>query len=215
MPDEIITLYLQKAPESPIPCPRTEYYDHAFTTYKEHHPALIDVFLFNAHGEVLLQKRGRNKRNNPGKLHTTVGGHISWGEKPAFSVVHECLEELGAPALLFSEEEYDSVLDTLRPYTHKVALLCEKGSFFRNHANDPIENRRDLKDRMWLYFGLYDGPVETPDRQSAGYEWIDLDTLEKEFQTHPNQFTDGLRLYIECFGDDMRTFIETFAKRKS
>jgi isopentenyldiphosphate isomerase len=214
MPDEIITLYLKEAPETPLPCNRVEYYDNDFTTYKEHHPALIDVFLFNTHGDVLLQKRARNKRNNPGKLHTTVGGHITWGDSAPFSVVHECLEELGAPALVFSKEEYASALNRLRPFTHKVALLYEEGVLFRNYANDPIESRRDLKDRMWLYFGLYDGPIETPDRTSAEYEWIDLDTLEKELQIHPTQFTDGLKIYMETFGSEMREFIRKFAVKQ-
>lgn len=214
MPDEIITLYLKETPDSPIPCARGEYYDNDFTTYKAHYPGIIDVFLFNTNGDVLLQKRGRNKRNNPGKLHTSIGGHITWGENAQFSVIHECLEELGAPALVFSQDEYASALETLGSYTNKVALLREQGVFFRNYPNHPIESLRTIKDRMWLYFGVYDGPIEIPDRQSAGYEWIDLDTLEKEFQLNPNQFTDGLQLYVETFGSEMREFIQKFTTRQ-
>ena len=114
---------------------------------------------------------------------------------------------MGAPALVFSKQGYEQAFTKLEAYTHKTALLCEIGEFFRNYSNDSIESRRGIKDRIWLYFGRYDGPIEIPDRESAGYEWIDLDTLEKEFQTNPNQYTDGLKLYVENFGGEMRKFV--------
>lgn len=212
MSEEIITLYTKGAPETPVSCLRGEYYDHDFTEYKEHYPALIDVFLFNKHGDVLLQKRARSKRNNPGKLHTSVGGHIAWGEDARFTVVHECLGELGAPALVFSKDAYESAFKKLDIYTHKMALLREYGEFFRDFSNDPTVSRRSIKDRMWFYLGRYDGPIDNPDRESAGYEWIDLDTLQKEFLTNPQQFTDGLLAYVETFGDEMKDFIQSFTK---
>jgi isopentenyldiphosphate isomerase len=209
--EEIITLYLKDAPDAPISCHRTDYYDNDFTTYVGHYPALIDVFLFNVHGDVLLQKRGRNKRNNPGKLHTTIGGHVRWGETVNDAVVQECLEELGAPAFIFSQDQYTQALERLSSYTHKAALLCEAGEYFRNYSDDPIESRRGIKDRVWLYFGRYDGPIEMPDRESAGYEWINLDVLQREFEMHPDQFTDGLKLYVENFGNNMKEFVRRFS----
>jgi len=61
MSDEIITLYTKEDPDKPIPCNRKEYYDNDFSIYKDHYPALIDVFLFNKHGDVLLQRRGERQ----------------------------------------------------------------------------------------------------------------------------------------------------------
>ncbi len=84
---------------------------------------------------------------------------------------------------------------------------------FRNFSEDPIEGRRSIKDRIWLYFGIYDGPIDIPDRQSAGYEWIDLETLKKEFQISPAQFTDGLKWYVETFGSEMSEFIKRYATK--
>lgn len=170
MSDEVITLYTKEKPNNPVSCDRTKYYDHDFTTYKDHYPALIDVFLFNKFGDVLLQRRGRNKRNNPYRLHTTVGGHINWGEKPEFSLVRECMEELGAPVLVFSQGVYSEALKKLKDYTHKAALVYEIKEFFRNYSDSQVKDRRGIKDRIWLYFGRYDGPIEIPDRESAGDE---------------------------------------------
>jgi isopentenyldiphosphate isomerase len=213
MPDEIITLYTKESPDSPVACARNEYYDNDFTKYANQYPGLIDVFLFNSHGDVLLQKRGRMKRSNPGRLHTTVGGHINWGENASFSVVHECMEEVGATALVFPKEKFDQAYQKLKPYTNKAALLREESVFFRDFRDDPDESRRYIKDRIWFYFGLYDGPIDTPDRQSAGYEWIDLKTLKEEFLKKPDDFTAGLKTYIENYGTEMEKFIETYCKQ--
>lgn len=210
MPEEIITLYTKENPSEPVACERTEYYDNDSTKYKNHYPALIDVFLFNKYGDVLLQKRGRAKRFNPGKLHTTVGGHINWGERPEFSLVHECMEELGAPALLFSSDEYGTAYKKLSAYADHAALMYEVKEYFRNYSDHPIESCRTIKDRMWLYFGRYDGPIETPDRASAGYEWMDLMTLRAEIQKNPAQFTDGLMIYVEEFAKEMDAFVKMY-----
>jgi len=156
---------------------------------------------------------GRDKRKNPYKLHTTVGGHINWGEKPEFSLVHECLEELGAPALLFSRSEYSEAVKKLRGYNRKAAVVYEVKEYFRNFSDSGIQERRDIKDRIWLYFGLYDGPIETPDRHSAGYEWIDFRTLEAEIRANPQQFTSGLIAYCEELREEMKAFVKKFSNQ--
>jgi len=212
MEDELITLYTREEPMEPVLCARKEYYDNDFTKYGEHYPALIDVFLFNKSGEMLLQRRGFNKRANPGKLHTSIGGHVSWGEKPEFCLVHECMEELGAPTFLFSNDAYDSAVKKLEPYTHKAALVKEVKEFFRNYSQSEIENQRKIKDRIWLYFGRYDGPTEALDEEVAGYEWFNLDTLGREIGNKPDQFTSGLVLYFNDFKDEMKSFVNKYCK---
>ncbi|MDD4150518.1 MAG: NUDIX domain-containing protein [Bacteroidales bacterium] len=58
------------------------------------HP-VIHLHLFNAKGEVLLQKRNNNKLVQPGKWDTAVGGHISLGEDIETALKRETKEELG------------------------------------------------------------------------------------------------------------------------
>jgi isopentenyldiphosphate isomerase len=213
MADEIITLYTQEEPNTPISCGRTEFYDNDLTIYRNYYPAIVDVFLFDKRGQVLLQKRGRTKRRNPGKIHTTIGGHVNWGEKPEFALIHECMEELGAPTFLFTKDIYEKALKKLEPYTQKVALVYEVRMYFRNYLDSPVKSRKRIKDRMWLYFGRYDGPIEIPDGDSAGYEWFDLNVLEMEIQTNPEQFTAGVMLYVEEFGNTMKEFVKKYCGR--
>lgn len=61
---------------------------------KRLHP-VIHVQILNDKGHILLQKRSMNKKIQPGKWDTAVGGHISLGEKIETALERETLEELG------------------------------------------------------------------------------------------------------------------------
>ena len=62
-------------------------------------PSLIHrtahVVVFNQKGEILLQKRSKNKDIQPGKWDTAVGGHLDSGEDYETAAKRELAEELG------------------------------------------------------------------------------------------------------------------------
>jgi isopentenyl-diphosphate delta-isomerase type 1 len=55
----------------------------------------VHVFFRNSRNEILLQKRSRKKRVQPGKWDTSVGGHLDPGETYEEAAKRETLEELG------------------------------------------------------------------------------------------------------------------------
>lgn len=57
---------------------------------------LIYVCFYTNNKEVILQKRSLTKKNDPGKLTTTVSGHVSSGQSYLDAAVRETLEETGA-----------------------------------------------------------------------------------------------------------------------
>lgn len=67
---------------------------------KKLHP-VIHVHIFNKKGEILLQKRCMNKKIQPGKWDTAVGGHISFGEQIESALKRETEEELGLKNIKF------------------------------------------------------------------------------------------------------------------
>lgn len=66
------------------------------------HP-VIHLHVLNKEGEIFLQKRPLNKKIQPGKWDTAVGGHIAFSESIQTSLQREALEEIGL-------EEFDPVL---------------------------------------------------------------------------------------------------------
>ncbi len=58
------------------------------------HP-VVHLHVFNSKGELLLQKRSKNKDIQPDKWDTAVGGHISSGEDVITALMRETREELG------------------------------------------------------------------------------------------------------------------------
>lgn len=58
------------------------------------HP-VVHLHIIDHHGHILLQKRSGNKRIQPGRWDTAVGGHIGYGETVAMALSREAEEEVG------------------------------------------------------------------------------------------------------------------------
>ena len=58
------------------------------------HP-VVHLHVMNSKGEIYLQKRPLNKKIQPGKWDTAVGGHIAFGEDILTSLQREAEEEIG------------------------------------------------------------------------------------------------------------------------
>lgn len=62
---------------------------------KEYLHPVVHLHVMNSKGEIYLQKRPLNKKIQPGKWDTAVGGHISFDEDVKTSLQREAEEEIG------------------------------------------------------------------------------------------------------------------------
>jgi isopentenyldiphosphate isomerase/intracellular septation protein A len=105
------------------------------------HP-VIHVHIFNAQGDIFLQKRSENKDIQPGKWDTAIGGHIASGETIEHALHREAEEELGISLAHFQP---------LFRYVHRSEIESELVHGFLLQEEGPFyPNRQEISEaRFW------------------------------------------------------------------
>ncbi|RPH90099.1 MAG: NUDIX domain-containing protein [Calditrichaeota bacterium] len=105
------------------------------------HP-VVHVHVFNSRGELWLQKRADDKDIQPGKWDTSVGGHVSSGEKIEQALLREVKEELGVEMM---------PNEPLYRYVMKNEIESELVYTFRGFHNGPFRFPRNeiAEGRFW------------------------------------------------------------------
>ena len=119
----------------------------------------IHVFVFNAIGQLYLQRRSLTKDSAPGKWSSSCAGHVDSGEDYDTAALRELGEELG----LFEPEEFMPVF--------KESSCEETGQEF-----------------VWVYQCKSEGPFTLDPRESIEGCWVDVGDLEKWTQSNPHEF---------------------------
>lgn len=136
----------------------------------------VSVFLFDAAGNMLLQRRAAAKYHCPGLWANACCTHPDWGEAAAAGAARRLEEELGltpAPALIeFGETTYRADVGAGLVEHERVRLF------------------RAVVDRAQLGFSL------NPDEVSA-VRWASPDALRREVAAAPEAFAPWLRIYLD------------------
>lgn len=105
------------------------------------HP-VVHVHVFNSRGELWLQKRAADKQIQPGKWDTSVGGHVSSGEKIEQALLREVKEELGVEMM---------PNEPLYRYIMKNEIESELVYTYRGFHNGPFRlPKEEIEDgRFW------------------------------------------------------------------
>lgn len=128
---------------------------------------LIYVCFYTSNREVILQKRSSTKKNDAGKLTTTVSGHVSSGQDYLEAAVRETLEETGVEVK--ADELHDLGVIRADYVQGKYLSYAQRGLFaypFKGSASD----------------------LKVEDGDGAGFETFDIDELEKELVSNPDKF---------------------------
>ena len=89
--------------------------------------------------QVLMQRRSKNKKNNPGKIDVSVSGHVKSTETPTQAILREASEELGIQdrQLLFSKlQKITNFQIDLRKFDRQGNYIM---TFFLAFLNDSLD----------------------------------------------------------------------------
>jgi isopentenyl-diphosphate delta-isomerase type 1 len=125
----------------------------------------VHVLVFNARGELFLQKRSMQKDCFPGAWDSSAAGHLDQGEDYDTCAVREVREELGvqlpeAPERLF-----------------KVEACTETGHEF-----------------VWVYQCRHDGPFTLHPEEIERGGWFTPEEISRWMGERPGEFASGLVL---------------------
>lgn len=130
----------------------------------------VHVLVFNARGDLFLQKRSMLKDNWPGVWDSSSSGHVDAGEDYDPCAVRELREELGWTI--------DSAPDRL----FKIAACDDTG-----------------QEHVWVYRLQAEGPfVLHPEEIDTG-DWFHPDVVTAWIDRRPEDFASGFRLVWELY----------------
>jgi isopentenyl-diphosphate delta-isomerase len=141
----------------------------------------FSVFIFNGHGELLLQQRSAQKPLWPLFWSNTCCSHPRVGETMTVAVERRLDEELG--------------------------LRCEPRFLYKFKYHAPYEDRGSEREFCWVYAGHCDDEPLANDNELADWRFVSVAALDAELAATPERFTPWLKLeWVELkshFLDDL------------
>ncbi len=130
----------------------------------------IHVFVFNARGEVFLQKRSMSKDSSPGLWDSSASGHLDSGEDYDACAVRELREEIGL------------VISVPPRRVFKVGPCAETGQEF-----------------VWLYEGASEGPFTLHPEEIECGDWFTRQRVTEWVNERPQDFAPAFVLLWKKF----------------
>lgn len=215
---EIINTYSFAQQEQLIPMNRDVFYAEQIAyaeSWKipDKYVEVVNVFLFNEHGELIVQKRSRDKKHNPNLLDKSMGGHIKCGDTPSLTVMVETVQELQTPSIVLNTKiDFLKTYKTLEQYLSTTAIL-EYITTIDSVIPKIIQGKSvPIGNRTHVFFGIYGGKVKNVDREAKGILYYWLDDLLEEMRDFPETFTQDMHYYMSQYIEDMRDFLASVGK---
>ena len=125
----------------------------------------VHVLVFNACGEVFLQKRSMNKDRSPGLWDSSASGHLDAGEDYDRCAARELREELGL---------------AVNPAPRRLFKLTAGPETDQEH--------------LWVYRCESDGPIELNRDEIERGDWFAVAEVTRWTESEPDQFASAFQV---------------------
>jgi isopentenyl-diphosphate delta-isomerase type 1 len=125
----------------------------------------VHVLVFNARGELFLQKRSMLKDNFPGVWDSSSSGHVDSGEEYDACALRELREEIGL------------ALDRVPERLFKIPACDETG-----------------REYVWVYRCESEGPFTLQPEEIDAGDWFTPAQINRWMAERPGEFADAFRL---------------------
>lgn len=211
---EKINTYKLDNPLIVIPMDREEFYQEqmeAFLKYGKPTRAIevVNILIFNSHGELTIQKRSLNKKHNPGLLDKSIGGHMQNTDTPDYTVMVETIQELQTPSIVLkNQSDFEKTYKLLKKYLETIAIIRYLSTEFFTPTKIFNGKKIEISNKNHIYMGIYDGRMRPVDREAKGILFYSIAELEKEMNKTPAIFTNDLHFIMREHKEDIRKFVE-------
>jgi len=130
----------------------------------------FSVVIFNSKGQVLLQKRSKQKYHSGGLWTNTCCSHPQPGEKMESAIRRKLKQEMG--------------FDVPTQFAYKFTYRAE-------FENKLIENELDH-----VYVGQFDGDPSVNPAEVSDWRFASLEELQADSKANPNNYTYWFRLIL-------------------
>ena len=212
---EKITVYNIDQIGKAKPADRDEFYEQQIKNQKEENDpteavGVVQILLFNTSGDLILQKRSHTKAHNPYLIDKSIGGHIPFGDSPAYTAMIETVQEMRVPSIVLqSNESFERTISLIDGSLESVAVLELIDEGVHKTENILKSGERYLvAKRMYVYLGLYSGPIKPVDREASGILYYDLGALADEMERSPDLFTPDLHFMMKKYKRPISEFLK-------
>jgi isopentenyl-diphosphate Delta-isomerase len=133
----------------------------------------FSVIVWNARGELLLQRRAASKYHSAGLWTNACCGHPRPGEDVALAARRRLAEEMG--------------------------FTCRPIPLFRTHYRGKVGGGLIEDEIVHVFGGRHDGAVDPAASEVQDIRWIEPCTLAADLEARPEAYTVWFRHYAEVF----------------
>ncbi len=130
----------------------------------------VSAFVFNATGDMLIQKRASTKYHSPGLWSNAACTHPQPNEENKLAAERRLMEEMGFTT----------------PLTFHSTLLYKA----------PFDNGLTEHEYDHIFTGTYEGEILPTPEEVGDFRYISIENLKKEVREHPQNFTEWFKILI-------------------